>query len=102
MLMDTGWKHYEKNHLDSAIHYFNLSLERFPDELDALKFRGMAYAKKGDYRRAITDLSEALRQHVDSIETLSFRTRCYFYTGRMELAVTDATTIINLDAPDYK
>ncbi len=95
--VDRGWKKYKNGEYDSAIHYYNLYIQGFPAETVALKFRGMAYASKGEYQKAILDLTNALKYYqLDSSYILYLRSSAFLNTQNLNEAIADASLALTL------
>ena len=62
--------------------------------------RGLGYARKGQYLRAIEDFGQANRLNPKDAETLYNRGLCYYYMGQFDPAIRDNDEAIRLD-PNY-
>ena len=65
-----------------------------------MSYRGVGYANKGEYERAIADFNEAIR--VDPKSTHAFRNRgvVYVLKGDYNRAIADFNVVIRLDPND--
>jgi tetratricopeptide (TPR) repeat protein len=60
--------------------------------------RGIAYAKKSQYDRAIADFNQAIRLDPDSIFALNNRGAAYARKGQLDDAIADFNEAIRIDA----
>ena len=62
---------------------------RNPNSVEALNERGLSYAKKGEYDRAIADYTEAIRLDRESVLPYSNRGSAYEKKGELDKALAD-------------
>ena len=71
---------------DEAIPEYDSLLRDFPNYMTALLYRGLAYATKGDYLKAIDDYTDLIERIGDYPEEAR---QAYLYRGRAWLALGD-------------
>ena len=86
--------------LTVAIEDFNKAIRINPNYAMAYNNRGNAYAKKGDFDRAIIDYTKAIQLNPDSADAYYNRGNAYYNKGDFNRAIADYTKTIQLN-PDY-
>ena len=71
-----------------------------PDDAVALTNRGVAYARKGDYDRALADYDKAIRREPKYARAFNDRGALYGRKGDYDRAIADYNEAIRLD-PKY-
>jgi len=83
---------------DHALADYGEAIRLNPRYADAYGWRGMIYFwPKGDYERAVADLSRALQLKPDKQLYLSYRGQTYLAKGQFALASKDFARLIKLD-----
>ncbi|MGD0021789.1 MAG: tetratricopeptide repeat protein [Smithellaceae bacterium] len=82
------------------IEYLNEAIRLKPGDAEAYVNRGHAYAKLGEYQRAITDYNEAIRLKPDFSTAYNHRGIVYNNLGQYQRAIEDYAEAIRLK-PDY-
>jgi tetratricopeptide (TPR) repeat protein len=99
IMMSTGGRVSEEQKAvyDRAIADFSQAITLDPDNKDAYKERGRAYAHKGDPDKAIADFNQAIR--LDPKYTAAYANRGDAWRGKGDLdkAIADYTQAITLD-----
>ncbi|NOT75314.1 MAG: tetratricopeptide repeat protein [Cyclobacteriaceae bacterium] len=60
-----GTEYFDKGQYDSALYFYNKSLEINPDDIDATYNKALAYFMKEDYRKSISIVKKCLQQNED-------------------------------------
>ena len=72
-----------------------------PKDIDAYNNRGVAYAKKGEYDKAITDYNKAIELNPEYARAYYNRGNAYAEKGEHDKATADYNKAIEID-PEYK
>ena len=67
-----------------------------PHGTEAYRLRGIVYAWKGDFDRAVADLTEAIRLDPKSFQGFGGRADLYHKNGEFDKAIADYTESIRL------
>ena len=73
---------------DEAIAVYNKLINKFPKYHALLLYRGLAYASKGEYVKAIDDYNEVISSNRTNTDWDTAR-QAYLYRGRAQLALGD-------------
>ena len=85
---------------DKAIEAYSHAIELNPNNVFAYNNRGLVYAKKGDYKRAIKDLNKAIELDPNYVEAYNNRGIAFEGEGDFDRAIADHSTAIKLNS-DY-
>lgn len=96
--VDRGRIKFYMGRIADAVADFTRALEVEPDSLQALSFRGAAYADAGDLDRAIVDFTRLLRLEPGARVVRMARGFGYFQTQQFALALADFDRVLT-DAP---
>ncbi|MDA2911310.1 tetratricopeptide repeat protein [Nitrospiraceae bacterium AH_259_D15_M11_P09] len=89
---------YDTNYLSRVIAEATTTITTNPQEATAYVDRGIAYADRYDYGRAVQDYNKALEINPDSVEAYTYRARAYMNQGNDPLAMQDLTKALEIDA----
>jgi len=100
-----GIKHAENGDLDHAIDCLNFAIQhRYEYEPEyyglAYRSRGTAYARKGDYNRAIADFDQAIQISPKDISAHIGRGTAYMEKSDIAHAVADFETAVRIEPHD--
>ena len=84
-----------------AIADLNGAIELRPDDAEAYRTRGVAYAEKGEYDLAIADLNKAIELKPDYIEAYFLRGLVHGMRGEKENAIKDFERFLELSGDEY-
>jgi len=114
-----GKAYYEKGDYGKAIEDFTKAIKLKPDEAYFYGWRGKAYCEvwrgtayyevwrgiayyeKGDYGKAIEDLTKAIELKPDEADFYYLRGNAYYWKGEYEKAIKDFDKVLELN-PSYK
>jgi len=88
------------DYYDLAVTEFNKAIES-DKSAEAYSGRGRAYARLGDYKRAISDFSEAMKLESGNTILMRDRGNAYAQAGDCEKAAADFKAAAKLDAAWY-
>jgi tetratricopeptide (TPR) repeat protein len=86
---------YAAGRTDEAIAAFTQALASNRAVIEALFYRGNAYASKGEYDAAIADYNAALAINLDDHEVLNNRGTAYAHKGDYDAAIADYTAALS-------
>ena len=98
-LFDQGLNKFNIDAYDKAIKIFKKVLEMNPDHPDALYYRVLAWANKGDYNQAIADLTKAVEKDPFDTDSLIGRGETWQRKGKIKRALADFKKALSID-PD--
>jgi tetratricopeptide (TPR) repeat protein len=103
-LFDQGINRFNIDAYDEAIKIFKKVLQMNPDHPDALYYRALAWANKGDYIQAISDFTKAVEKNPFDTESLIGRGEVWQSKGNVKRALADFKKALDLDPynPDYQ
>ena len=103
-LFDQGINKFNIDAYDEAIEIFKKVLEMNPDHPDALYYRALAWANKGDYNQAISDFTKAVEKDPQDTDSLIGRGEIWQSKGNVKRALADFKKALNMDPdnPDYQ
>jgi tetratricopeptide (TPR) repeat protein len=103
-LFDQGINRFNIDAYDEAIKIFKKVLQMNPDHPDALYYRALAWANKGDYTRAISDFTKAIEKNPFDTESLIGRGEVWQSKGNVKRALADFKKALEIDPynPDYQ
>jgi tetratricopeptide (TPR) repeat protein len=85
-----------------AIAAYDVLLERYPDDVLALVYRGNAYLGRGLDAQAVTDYDEALKRDLALVYGYQQRAAFYLERGNDSVALVDLETALNIDPEDAR
>lgn len=89
---------YEINHeTDKALNDYNRSIELDPTRYDALLDRAGAWAAKGAYNRAISDVNTVIKKHFKFAMAYYFRSQIWLEMGDFKNAIKDSSYAVRLN-----
>ena len=98
-LFDQGLNKFNIDAYDEAIKIFKKVLEMNPDHPDALYYRALAWAIKGDYNQAIADFTKAVEKDPFDTDSLIGRGKAWQRKGNVKRALADFKKALSID-PD--
>ena len=98
-LIEQGINEFNIDAYDEAIRIFKKVLEMNPDYPDALYYRALAWANKGDYNQAIADFTKAVEKDPLDTDSLIGRGDVWQSKGNVKRALADFKKALNMD-PD--
>jgi tetratricopeptide (TPR) repeat protein len=97
-------KYYSKNY-DAALEYFTKAIDTDPGDKYSYKTRAKIWYEKGEYRKAIADVTKALQfistdplDYLFDYELYQQRSLYYYYTGEYENGLKDAHEALKTDS----
>jgi len=79
------------------VEKYNQVIRQYPNNAEAYRLRGLAYAKKGADEQAIADFNQAIQLNPNDAKAYSARGVAYFNTDFDDKALTDFNQSIRLD-----
>ena len=98
--MNIAYKYFEQKKYSKAITYFTILLNSTPANYEALKYRGMAYCLKKQYKEAIKDLTSAISIK-ETDDLIKYRATAYAKSGDIFLAIQDLSYVLQNSPVDY-
>lgn len=101
MFLEQGANAFDAGSYDAAIQYFSEAIEAFPEDVNAICYRGRAYEMLDDYEKAWDDFSSVIQ--IDPTYSLGYlnRANMNLKLRRYGEAASDARKAIELD-PDQE
>jgi len=87
----------EKALIEKVLAECNQSIKRNPNDAEAFRLRGGAYAQKKDYTKAIDDFDKAIKIDPDNAESYAFRGAAYSEKQEQDKAMLDFNEAIRLN-----
>ncbi|MBR1806299.1 MAG: tetratricopeptide repeat protein [Selenomonadaceae bacterium] len=98
--VDEAWKLWSQNDFNGAAKLFDEAIQLNPNNADAWRGRGTAYAGLKQYERAIQDYDKAIQLNPNLYQAYNNRGNAYNELGQHERAIQDYNKAIQLN-PNY-
>jgi tetratricopeptide (TPR) repeat protein len=94
-LLEQGMTHFENNHFEEALKFFNASIRKKPFYVEAYKYRAMTRENLNDLDGALTDYNIILHFEPDLSEILFSRAVLRYRMKQYEVALQDLNDLKN-------